>query len=67
MGDHLVRLDPLMLWMRMPDWGYSEEYLRTRMERWYSRPYWMNFLNPLRWLGYPLAILMALKVSIHAA
>jgi hypothetical protein len=52
---------PLMLWMLMPDWGYSEEYLRRRMERWYSRPYWLHFLNPMRWLGYPLAALMALK------
>jgi hypothetical protein len=52
---------PLMLWMLMPDWGYSEEYLRERIERWHSRPYWKNFLNPLRWLGYPLAILAALR------
>jgi hypothetical protein len=52
---------PLMLWMTMPDWGYSEEYLRARMERWYVRPYWRHFLNPLRWFGYPLAVLVGLK------
>ncbi|MCA3000689.1 MAG: hypothetical protein ING66_17030 [Rhodocyclaceae bacterium] len=52
---------PLMLWIIMPDWGYTEEYLRKRMERWYSRPYWAHFLNPVRWLGYPLAVLMALR------
>jgi hypothetical protein len=52
---------PLMLWMIMPDWGYDENYLKKRMERWYSRPYWLHFLNPMRCLGYPLAVLMALK------
>ena len=48
-------------WMLMPDWGYSEEYLRKRMERWYARPYWMHFLNPIRWFGYPIAVLMSSK------
>jgi hypothetical protein len=52
---------PLMLWMIMPDWGYSEKYLRKRMEQWYDRPYWVHLLNPMRWFGYPLAVLMALK------
>lgn len=52
---------PLMLWMIMPDWGYEESYLKKRMERWYARPYWIHFLNPMRCLGYPLAVLMALK------
>lgn len=51
---------PLMLWMIMPDWGYSEEYLRERMRKWYGRPYWRHFLNPLRVLGYPVAVLFAL-------
>jgi hypothetical protein len=50
---------PLMLWMLMPDWGYSEEYLRNRMARWYSKPYWRHFINPLRVLGYPVALLFA--------
>jgi hypothetical protein len=52
---------PLMLWMLMPDWGYEESYLRRRVERWYSRPYWVHFLNPLRILGYPVALVFAWK------
>lgn len=50
---------PLMLWMLMPDWGFNETYLRERMERWYARPYWRHFVNPLRVLGYPVALLFA--------
>lgn len=50
---------PLMLWMLMPDWGYSDEYLRNRIARWYGRPYWSHFLNPLRVLGYPVALCFA--------
>lgn len=52
---------PLFLWMLMPDWGFEESYLRKRMERWYSKPYWIHLLNPLRLLGYPLSLLFALK------
>jgi hypothetical protein len=52
---------PLMLWMIMPDWGYDEDYLRKRIDRWHARSYWVNFLNPMRILGYPLAVLMALE------
>jgi hypothetical protein len=48
---------PCMLWMIMPDWGYNEDYLRERIRKWHSKPRWMHFLNPLRLLGYPLAIL----------
>lgn len=51
---------PLMLWMIMPDWGYNEEYLQDRMKRWYAKPYWVHFLNPLRIFGYPIAVLFAL-------
>ncbi|MCB0345550.1 MAG: hypothetical protein KDD66_10555 [Bdellovibrionales bacterium] len=48
------------LWMFViPDWGYGEEDLRERMERWYKRPYFLHFLNPLRVLGYPIALLMS--------
>lgn len=50
---------PLMLWMLMPDWGYSDQYLRNRIARWYGRPYWVHFLNPLRVLGYPVALCFA--------
>src|SRR5919106_6512372 len=52
---------PLMLWMLMPDWGFEEEWLRRRAERWYARPYLLHFLNPLRILGYPVALLFAAK------
>lgn len=52
---------PLMLWMIMPDWGYSEEYLRNRVTKWYAKPYWMHFLNPIRVLGYPIAVLFSLS------
>jgi len=63
---------PLMLWMLMPDWGYSDKYLRNRIARWYSRPYWVHFLNPLRMLGYPVALCFAwsyrakLRRAVHA-
>lgn len=52
---------PLMLWMVMPDWGYDEDYLRKRMQKWYAKPYWKHFLNPFRLLGYPVAVLLALS------
>ncbi|MEO8390066.1 MAG: hypothetical protein ABI893_11115 [Polaromonas sp.] len=63
---------PLMLWVIMPDWGYSEAYLRKRMSNWYEKPYWCHFLNPLRILGYPVALLIApgyrsrLRKAVHA-
>jgi hypothetical protein len=50
---------PLMLSMLMPDWGYDDEYLERRIRRWYAAPYWSHFLNPLRVLGYPVALLFA--------
>jgi hypothetical protein len=53
---------PCMLWMLMPDWGYSEEYLRARIRKWNSRPVWVHFLNPLRLIGYLLAILISIGV-----
>jgi len=52
---------PCMLWMLMPDWGFEESYLRKRMERWYSTPYWRHLMNPFRWLGYPGALLFAAR------
>ncbi len=57
----------------LPDWGYEEAYLRRRMQRWYARPRWVHFLNPLRLAGYPVAQLMAfmlcrrLKAAYRAA
>ncbi len=50
---------PMMLWMIMPDWGFSDEYLQRRMARWYAKPYWLHFVNPLRICGYPVALLFA--------
>jgi hypothetical protein len=47
---------PLMLWMLMPDWGFETAWLRRRVDRWYARPYWTHWLNPLRVLGYPVAL-----------
>jgi hypothetical protein len=63
---------PLMFWMIMPDWGYSETYLRKRMLDWYAKPYWSHFLNPVRILGYPVAVFFALsyrsmlRKAVHA-
>lgn len=56
---------PCMLWMIMPDWGYSEEYLRRRVQRWGERQVWLHFLNPLRLLGYPVAILFSIGVRLR--
>ena len=53
---------PCMLWMIMPDWGYDEVYLRSRMEKWYSKRYWFHFVNPVRVLGYPMAIMFSMAV-----
>jgi hypothetical protein len=53
---------PCMLWMIMPDWGYHEEYLRRRAQRWAQRPIWLHFLNPLRLLGYPVALVFSISV-----
>ena len=50
---------PCMAWMIMPDWGYEPEYLRKRMSEWYSKPYWMHFINPIRILGYPIALVLS--------
>lgn len=53
---------PCMLWIIMPDWGYDEAYLKSRMERWESRPRWYHFINPVRALSYPLALSVSLTV-----
>ena len=42
----------------MPDWGYDEKYLRNRMRKWESGPRWLHFLNPIRVMGYPLALML---------
>jgi hypothetical protein len=53
---------PCMLWMIMPDWGYDSDYLKERMAKWYSKPYYKHFLNPMRVLGYPMSLLMSASV-----
>lgn len=53
---------PCMLWMLMPDWGYSDEFLLARMQKWHSKPRWQHYLNPLRVLGYPVARLFSAGV-----
>jgi len=53
---------PCMLWMIMPDWGFDLDYLRKRMEQWYLKPYWRHFLNPIRLLGYPVALMLTADV-----
>lgn len=51
----LVPILQLVLINVFPDWGYSDTYLRERIQRWQRTPRWRLLLNPLRWLGYPLA------------
>lgn len=53
---------PCMLWMIMPDWHYEDEYLKARMEKWYAKPYWLHFINPLRILGFPIALIFSIGV-----
>lgn len=55
---------PCMLWMIMPDWGYDQNYLKVRMEKWYSKPCWVHFLNPLRIFGYPIALFLSWSVRL---
>jgi len=50
---------PCMLWMIMPDWGYEEDFIKKKMEKWYSKPIWYHFLNPIRLIGYPIAIVVS--------
>ncbi|SEL93693.1 hypothetical protein SAMN05428989_2926 [Pseudoxanthomonas sp. GM95] len=50
-----VLIFPCMLWMIMPDWGYAEPYLRRRMQAWRKHPAWVQYLHPMRWIGYPIA------------
>ena len=55
---------PCMLWVIMPDWGYDTEYLKNRMYKWYSKPTWLHFVNPIRILGYPIALLLSMPIRI---
>jgi len=53
---------PCMAWAILPDWGYSEEYIRERMTKWYSRPVIINYANPIVVIGYALALSFSLDV-----
>ncbi len=55
-------LIPCMLWVLMPDWGYDKEHIEKRIAKWYSKPYWVHFLNPIRVLGFPVALLLSMSV-----
>ena len=69
----LVPVIGMLLITPFPDWGYEKSYLQERMRRWYSVPRWRHYLNPLRLVGYPLALLIAgglcwrLKAAYKAA
>lgn len=42
----------------IPDWGYEKTYLEQKIQQWHNVPRWRFWLNPLRWVGYPLTYLM---------
>ncbi len=46
----------------MPDWGYDENYLKGRMQKWESRPILVHFLNPIRLVGFPAALLLTINL-----
>lgn len=48
-----------MLWFLMPDWEYDNDYLKNRMKSWYAKPYWIHFMNPIRVIGFPLALIFS--------
>lgn len=56
---------PCMLWMIMPDGGYNDDFLRHRMQQWKQQPLWLHFLNPLRLLGYPVALLCSISIVLR--
>ena len=43
----------------LPDWGYSEDLIRRKMQRFKAEKTWMNWLNPLHVIGYIFAILFS--------
>ena len=51
-----------IFFVSLPDWGYSEAELRRRMGNWSKMPRWKHYLNPLRIMGYPLALLLSISV-----
>ena len=59
----IIPIIGLLLITPMPDWGYDEDYLRAKIKNWEAKPTWVNFMNPLRLAGYPLALIFVLSVK----
>lgn len=43
----------------LPDWAFDDTWLLTQISKWKVVPYWIHYLNPLRWIGYGIAFLMS--------
>lgn len=52
----------LFLIAALPDWEFENTWLQRKMQKWYAIPWWMHYLNPLRWIGYLIAFGMAYRV-----
>lgn len=52
----LVPIIGILFVTPMPDWGYEENYLKQRMEKWERSTIILKYLNPVRLLGYPIAL-----------
>lgn len=52
----------LFLIAALPDWEFENTWLQRKMQKWYAIPWWMHYLNPLRWIGYFIAFGMAYRV-----
>ena len=42
----------------LPDWGFDEKYVVDKVSHWQRQPLWHSLINPLWWLGYPVACLI---------
>jgi len=58
-----IPLIGLLLVTPMPGWGYDQEYLKNRMEKWGKSNIFLNYLNPFRIVGYPIALLFVLGLK----
>ncbi|WP_411885731.1 hypothetical protein [Polaromonas sp. YR568] len=50
------------LGMSMPDWGYDDEYVIKKVQKWRNRPLILSLLNPLWLAGHPLITILVLGV-----
>lgn len=50
---------PLCLWVFMPDWEFDDQYIQKKMKHWHRQPTWRHYLNPMRLLGYPTAVMFS--------